>query len=81
MKAIKSIELRDNLKKYCDEVYKGETLVISRKRNENVVMLSETEYNALVKSRNNEAYLSMLHKSYDEIQTGGFVTKSISELE
>ena len=81
MKAVKSIELRDNLKKYCDEVYKGETLVISRKRNENVVMLSEKEYNALIKARNNDVYISMLEKSYKEIESGGLITKSINELE
>ncbi len=47
----KSIEVRDNFKRYCDKVVDGETLIISRKNNENVVMVSQVEYNAIQKER------------------------------
>ena len=45
MLAVKSMDVRDNFKSLCDKVFRGETLIISRPKNENVVMLSEAEYN------------------------------------
>ena len=59
----------------------GETLIISRPKNENIVMLSETEYNEMMKAKRNAEYLAMLDKSMAEAEAGGFVTKSIEELE
>lgn len=49
MLAVKSMDVRDNLKNLCDKVFNGETLIISRPKNENVVMLSEYEYNEIMK--------------------------------
>ena len=40
MLAVKSMDVRDNLKSLCDKVFHGETLIISRPKNENIVMLS-----------------------------------------
>ena len=59
----------------------GETLVISRPRNENVVMVSESEYNEMMKAKRNADYLAMLDKSMAEAKNGGFVIKSTAELE
>ena len=47
MLAVKSMDVRDNFKSLCDKVFRGETLIISRPKNENVVMLSEAEYNEI----------------------------------
>ena len=65
----------------CDKVFNGETLIISRPKNENIVMLSEAEYNEMMKAKRNAEYLAMLDKSMAEAEAGGFVTKSIEELE
>ena len=54
---------------------------ISRPKNENIVMLSEAEYNEMMKAKRNAEYLAMLDKSMAEAEAGGFVTKSIEELE
>lgn len=62
-------------------VFHGETLVISRPRNENVVMVSESEYNEMMKAKRNADYLAMLDKSIAEAKNGGFVIKSTAELE
>ena len=48
-----NIEARNAFKKLCDMVFHGETLVISRPRNENVVMVSESEYNEMMKAKRN----------------------------
>lgn len=47
----KSIEVRNNFKGYCEKVLEGETLVISRKNNANVVMISEADYNSLQREK------------------------------
>ncbi|MFR5727376.1 MAG: type II toxin-antitoxin system Phd/YefM family antitoxin [Clostridium sp.] len=80
MLAVKSMDVRDNFKSLCDKVFRGETLIISRE-NENVVMLSETEYNEMMKAKRNADYLAMIDKSMAEAEAGGFVVKTIDELE
>ena len=80
MLAVKSMDVRDNFKSLCDKVFNGETLIISRPKNENVVMLSETEYNDIMKAKRNAEYFAMLDKSMGEAEAGGFITKTIAEL-
>lgn len=81
MLAVKSMDVRENFKALCDRVFSGETVVVSRPKNENVVILSEAEYNNLLKEKRNAEYLAMLDKSMEEASSGGFVTKTIAELE
>lgn len=81
MLAVKSMDVRDNFKALCDKVFKGETLIISRPKNENVVMLSEKEYNEMMKAKRNVEYLAMLDKSMQEAEAGGFIVKTMEELE
>ncbi len=81
MLAVKSMDVRDNFKKICDKVFNGETLVVSRPKNQNIVMMSEAEYNEIMKIKRNAEYLAMLDKSMAEAKAGGFVVKSIDELE
>ncbi len=81
MLAVKSMDVRDNFKSFCDKVFNGETLIISRPKNENIVMLSESEYNEIMKAKRNAEYLAMLDKSMAEAKAGGFITKTITELE
>ena len=80
MLAVKSMDVRDNFKALCDKVFEGETLIVSRPKNENIVMMSETEYNNIIKAKKNAEYLAMLDKSMEEAEAGGFVIKTIDEL-
>lgn len=43
----KQMEVRSNIKKFFDLAYEGEAVIIPRKQNRNVVIISETEYNRL----------------------------------
>ena len=81
MLAVKSMDLRDNFKSLCDRVFRGETFIVSRPKNEYIVMMSEKEYNEIMKAKNNADYLSMLEKSMNEAKNGGFVMKTMEELE
>ena len=81
MLAVKSMDVRENFKALCDKVFHGETLVVSRPQNENIVMMSENKYNEIMKAKRNAEYLSMLDKSLEEAEAGGFVTKTMEDLE
>lgn len=80
MLAVKSMDVRDNFKAFCDKVFNGETVIVSRPKNENIVMISENEYNDMMKAWRNAECLAMLDKSMAEAKSGGFVTKTIDEL-
>lgn len=75
------MDVRDNFKNLCDKVFHGETLIISRPKNENIVMISENEYNEMLKAKRNAEYLAMLDQSMEEAASGGFIVKTIAELE
>lgn len=81
MLAVKSVNVRDNFKEWCDKISNGETVVISRPRNENIYMINEAEYNALQKAKRNAEYLAMLDKSDEELKAGKVVVKTLEELE
>ena len=51
MLVVKSMDVRDDFKTLCDKVFNGETLIISRPKNENVVMISEKEYSEMLKAK------------------------------
>jgi antitoxin YefM len=59
----------------------GEKVLIARPRNENLVLLSEKEYNELDKARRNTEYLAMLDESMKQYAEGHVVVKTIEELE
>ncbi len=80
MLAVKSMDVRENFKSFCDKVFNGETLIVSRPKNQNVVMMSEEKYNDIMKSKRNAEYLNMLDKSMSEAESGKFVLKSMDEL-
>ena len=47
----KPADFRMNQKDFFQKAYEGETVIISRPRNENVVMISEKEYNKLLREK------------------------------
>ncbi len=57
-------DMRNNLKKYCDKVTNDfETIIITRKNNSNVVLMSEEEYNNIMEN----LYIMSDKKYYDEL--------------
>lgn len=80
MLAVKSMDLRDNFKALCDKVFGGEILIVSRPKNENVVMMSEKEYNEIMKAARNAEYLAKLDRSQEQLQRGETISLSMDEL-
>ena len=80
MTIAKQMDFRSNLKKYFDMAFSGEPVIIPRKENRNVVILSEKEYKALEKARNNEEYLKKLELAEQQLREGKVIEKTMDEL-
>lgn len=62
MLAVNYTTLRDNMKTYMDKISDDyETMIVTRKDNKNIVMLSEESYNNLIEN----AYLLSSKANYD----------------
>ena len=48
----------------------GETIVVTRKANKNVVILSLERFNLMEKEIRNAQYLAKLDRSFDQLYTG-----------
>ncbi|MCL2086444.1 MAG: type II toxin-antitoxin system Phd/YefM family antitoxin [Oscillospiraceae bacterium] len=71
MLAVNYSTIRNKLKDYCDKVTDSyETVIVTRKDEKNVVIISLEEYNALIKASKNAAYLDMLDRSMGQIARG-----------
>lgn len=63
--------VRNNLKSYCDLASdKNETIIITRKDDKNVVMLSLDHYNEMEKAIRNAKYLAKLDRSFEQLYSG-----------
>ena len=80
MIATKQMDVRANIKKYFDMAFSGEPVIVSRKENKNVVIISESEYNELEKAKKNVEYLAKLNRADEQVKNGQVVTKTMDEL-
>lgn len=80
MIATKQIDIRANIKKYFDLAFNGEPVIVSRKGNKNVVVISESEYNNLQKAKRNAEYLEKIDKSLEQLYKGETISFSMEEL-
>lgn len=66
--------VRNKFKDYCDKAAKDfETIIITRERGDNVVLMSEAEYNNLLENlyvRSDSAYYNELLKSMEQLKKG-----------
>ena len=81
MIAIKTTDITQDFKRIANLIMGGEKVLVSRPKNENLVLITEAEYNELDRLRQNAAYLSMLNKSRQELTEGKTVSYSMEQLE
>ncbi|WP_455146702.1 type II toxin-antitoxin system Phd/YefM family antitoxin [Clostridium sp.] len=71
MLAVNYSTMRNNLKDYCDKASdQQETVIVTRKNEKNVVLMSLEKYNRLVKAARNIEYLSMLDRGIAQLEAG-----------
>ena len=81
MVAASYTSVRNNLKNYCDlAVDGGETVIITRKDDKNVVMISLEDYNSMIKALNNVQYLAKLERSFKQLDEGKGVVHELIEV-
>lgn len=84
MLAVNYTNLRDNMKAYMDKVTDDyETMIITRKDNKNVVMISEEAYNNLMENvhvMGNKANYDWLMESKEQLESGKVVVHDLLEV-
>ncbi len=74
MIAVNYTNARNNFKNYCDKTINDfETIIITRERGENVVLMSESEYNNILENlfiRSNPEYYNELLESIQQLEKG-----------
>ena len=85
MLAVNYTSLRDNMKSYMDQVTDDyETMIVTRKNNKNVVMMSEEAYNNLMENvyvMGNKANYDWLMESKIQLENGNFASHTLVEVE
>ena len=85
MLAVNDTNLRDNMKTYMDKVTNDyETIIVTRKNNKNVVMISEESYNNLMENvfvMGNKANYDWLMKGKAQLENGQFAVHELLEVE
>lgn len=84
MLAVNYTNLRDNMKTYMDKVTDDyETMIVTRKDNKNVVMLSEETYNNLMENvyvMGNKANYDWLMESKAQLKNGKCSVHNLAEV-
>jgi antitoxin YefM len=82
--AVNYTNARENFKKYCDAAVQDfETIIVTRKQDENVVIMSEAEYNNLMENiyiRSSKEDYRQLLESIDQLKKGkGQIRKLVDD--
>lgn len=84
MFAVNYTNLRDNMKTYMDKVTDDyETMIVTRKENKNIVMMSEEAYNNLMENiyvMGNKNNYDWLLESKAQLKNGNFSTHELIEV-
>lgn len=85
MLAVNYTSLRENMKSYMDKVTDDyETMIVTRKNNKNVVMISEEAYNNLMENihvMGNKANYDWLMESKAQLDQGKFSQHTLIEVD
>lgn len=85
MLAVNYTNLRDNMKTYMDRVTdEYETMIVTRKNNKNIVMISEESYNNLMENAylmGTKANFDWLIESKSQLENGNISTHELIEAE
>ena len=82
MLAVNYSTIRNNLKNYCDiATDSNETVIVTRKDEKNVVLISLDKYNQLEKAARNAEYLAMIDRGISQLEAGNGQQHELIEAE
>ena len=71
MLAVNYSTIRNNFKDYCDKATDdSETVIVTRKNEKNVVLMSLEQYNSMMKALRNAEYLSKIDRAFNQLESG-----------
>lgn len=71
MVAANYTSVRNNLKDYCDlATDNGETVIVTRKEDRNIVIMSLDRYNDMEKEIRNAQYLAKIDRAFQQLYAG-----------
>ncbi len=71
MLAVNYSTIRNNLKSYCDKATdESETVIVTRKNEKNVVIMSLEQYNDIMKTIRNTEYLAKIDRAFQQLEKG-----------
>lgn len=74
--------IRNNLKAYCDKATdNNETVIVTRKDEKNIVIMSLEQYNSIMKAARNAEYLAKLDRSMEQLSQGRGTVHELIEVE
>lgn len=74
--------VRSRLKDFCDKVSdEAETVIVTRKAEKNVVIISAKRYSELEKAERNAEYLRKLDRGLAQVHAGQGIVRTMEELE
>lgn len=82
MLAVNYSTIRNNLKNYCDKATdNNETVIVTRKDEKNVVLISLEQYNTIMKAARNAEYLAKIDRSIEQLEKGEGKAHELIEVE
>lgn len=85
MKALLAVNystIRNNFKDYCDKASDlQETVIVTRKNEKNIVLMSLDKYNQLEKAARNNEYLAMIDRGIAQLEAGNGQEHELIEVE
>jgi len=82
MLAVNYSTIRNDLENYCDKAADNdEIVVVTRKQEKNVVILSLDRYNKIMKAARNAEYLAMIDRAIEQLEKGEGRAHELIEVE
>lgn len=82
MLAVNYSTIRNKLKDYCDKATdESETVIITRKHEKNVVLMSLEQYNQMSKALRNAEYLAKIDQGIQQLESGNGQVHELIEVE
>lgn len=78
---IKTNDVLTKFKEVADKIKSGEIITVSRPKNENIIMISELEFQEYAKAKRNAEYIAKLDKAEEDYKAGRVKTFTFEELE
>ena len=71
MLAVNYSTIRKKLKDYCDQATdNNETVIVTRRDEKNVVLMSLEQYNSMLKATRNAEYLAEIDRAIEQLENG-----------